>query len=973
MEKIKKSSSSVFAFLFIVLGLSCIMSISTFAQATTGYCGANTDGKNISWSLENGVMTLSGSGKMKDGQVLGEGEHYDVESIVVGNGITSIGKQAFAAFRSLETVSLPNTIEVLGESCFYDCNELSTVDFPSSVKTINRGAFAACYKLKDIDLSNVEYIGSGAFTYCRKITYADVSNAKTIGYSAFEWCVSLETVVLPSSLTEIPFDLFLNCQNLKNLNLPDTVTKVGKNAFSGCEKLQLELPPAIEEIGDYAFGATISEKNIVLPETVKVLGESAIVADRIVLPVGLTQMIYTGNLASSNTIIYCTNSKHVDYCSDFGYTYIDGTESRNIENCNLVMESTDNFYAGSDVEPKITVTYRANNKTVDLIEGFDYELNYTGNDKLGSAKATVTGINFWSGSLEQSFDIYGSADSFEVQLSESNFQYDGTAKRPEVSVKFCGSKLVEGTDYEVSYQNNIEPGSAIVMVTGKGYYKGSISKTFTIYKNSASEQGGSGESGGSTETTQTSGEGDSQATAVEIKADQFYNTKSLDSWFRIKIPANLCTVMVASNNVLHYSCEVLNSKGSNIRMDIPAGTTCASGFPNSWEITLREKYNSKYAKLINMNRDAWEMKDYTSGSVFQEGDYLYIHITADDSQSGYASYAGYDFIVLMETTNFKNQAKTIAFNTDVRAGSVLHTTDYYKFVAPFSGKYTLIEYSDDNIEHVKLQGGDGTTIQPDSDGIYKLLGGATYYVCTSGAIYNTTFRVNNQRVSYITLSDTSVTLNDKYNSFGLSATAYPENAVDRSVTFESSDPSVVSVSSTGWITGKKEGKATITVKANDGSGVSAKCVVVMRGPAKVGDKFDSGKIKYKITSMGGKKTVAVIGVNNTKSSGYKIPATVKYDKKVFKVLEIQSKAFSKCKNMKKLEIGSNVQVLKPKALMNCKKLKTIMIKSKSLNTVGKNALKGINKKAVIKVPSSKKKEYVQLFSKKGQSKTVKIK
>ena len=71
--------------------------------------------------------------------------------------------------------------------------------------------------------------------------------------------------------------------------------------------------------------------------------------------------------------------------------------------------------------------------------------------------------------------------------------------------------------------------------------------------------------------------------------------------------------------------------------------------------------------------------------------------------------------------------------------------------------------------------------------------------------------------------------------------------------------------------------------------------------------------------------------------------------------------------------GNGLKQIGAKAFFNCKVLKTITIKSKVLKKVGKNAFKGINKKAVIKVPSAKRKAYTKLLAKKGQSSTVKIK
>ena len=70
-----------------------------------------------------------------------------------------------------------------------------------------------------------------------------------------------------------------------------------------------------------------------------------------------------------------------------------------------------------------------------------------------------------------------------VTLSTSTYAYDGKAKKPGVTVKLNGKTLKNGTDYTVSYSNNIKVGTAKVTITGKGNYTGSVSKTYSIKNN----------------------------------------------------------------------------------------------------------------------------------------------------------------------------------------------------------------------------------------------------------------------------------------------------------------------------------------------------------------------------------------------------------------------------------------------------------------------------------------------------------
>lgn len=80
------------------------------------------------------------------------------------------------------------------------------------------------------------------------------------------------------------------------------------------------------------------------------------------------------------------------------------------------------------------------------------------------------------------------------------------------------------------------------------------------------------------------------------------------------------------------------------------------------------------------------------------------------------------------------------------------------------------------------------------------------------------------------------------------------------------------------------------------------------------------------------------------------------------------------KKLQKVVIGANVEKIRKNAFYGCKKLKRITIQSSQIKSIGKNALKGISKKATIKCPKNKKKQYKKLLKKKtGYKKSMKIK
>ena len=142
--------------------------------------------------------------------------------------------------------------------------------------------------------------------------------------------------------------------------------------------------------------------------------------------------------------------------------------------------------------------------------------------------------------------------------------------------------------------------------------------------------------------------------------------------------------------------------------------------------------------------------------------------------------------------------------------------------------------------------------------------------------------------------------------------------------------------------------------------------------------YTVGKFKYKVTDPDstGKGTVTLTGttVKKKKLKKLAVPAVVKINGASFTVTSIASGAFKGFKKLKSVTIGKNVESIGAKAFYGDKKLKTITVKSAVLKSVGKNAIKGIYKKARIKVPKQQKKAYKKLFKKKtGFRKKMKLK
>lgn len=151
-------------------------------------------------------------------------------------------------------------------------------------------------------------------------------------------------------------------------------------------------------------------------------------------------------------------------------------------------------------------------------------------------------------------------------------------------------------------------------------------------------------------------------------------------------------------------------------------------------------------------------------------------------------------------------------------------------------------------------------------------------------------------------------------------------------------------------------------------------------PNLIGQEFFVKKMKYKVTKVNADGTgeIKLIGTKKKKSdkkfTALKIGDTVIYKKQPFKITAVGKNAFNAYKKLKSVTIGKNIKTIGEKVFYQCKKLKKITIKTVKLKSLGKKAISGIDKKAVIKIPKSKFKAYKKLFKKKtGYKKSMKIK
>ncbi len=197
-------------------------------------------GDTLMWKIDEAswTLTIGGRGRMRDFLLDDVTEAWlvyrdSLRSVIINEGVTSIGNNAFYHCSNIKDITLPESLASIGSGAFKECHCLRDVVVPGGVKTIRFDAFAHCYHLRSCVLL-------GEVTWLDRYTFAR--------------CYELKRVTLPPSLVKIGEFCFLYCRSLEEIAIPEGVTVISKYAFQGCTALRhVTLPSTLKRIDDSAF------------------------------------------------------------------------------------------------------------------------------------------------------------------------------------------------------------------------------------------------------------------------------------------------------------------------------------------------------------------------------------------------------------------------------------------------------------------------------------------------------------------------------------------------------------------------------------------------------------------------------------------------------------------------------------------------------------------------------------------------
>ena len=207
------------------------------ADGESGSCGSG-----LSWSLNAGTLTISGSGKMTDFPESSMAPWYHLRDqilrVELPGGLTHVGSLAFYGCSALTAVSVPGSVDSIGSYAFANCTGMEILNL-GSVKTVAEGAFSDCYSLAALSLpGTLKTIGTKAFYRCESITSVTVpSSVTSLGMSAFGYCKNLVSADVQASIHSIPEFLFYGCNRLSSVSIPDSTGYISPYSFRGCNQL----------------------------------------------------------------------------------------------------------------------------------------------------------------------------------------------------------------------------------------------------------------------------------------------------------------------------------------------------------------------------------------------------------------------------------------------------------------------------------------------------------------------------------------------------------------------------------------------------------------------------------------------------------------------------------------------------------------------------------------------------------------
>ncbi len=711
-------------------------------------------------------------------------QNSGLKRIVIPNSVTKIGSNAFSGCKNLEEVIIPNSVVEINERAFSGCVNLSKVVLSKNISSLGSYAFNDCDKLTSIEIpkslvggDNVIFYGnSGPFTNCSALKNVSFEEGVTeICGNLFSECDGIEEIEIPDTVTKIQVQAFQN-SGLKRIVIPNSVTKIGSNAFSGCKNLEeVIIPNSVVEINERAFSGCANLSKVVLSKNITSLGSYAFNdCDK------LTSIEIPKSLVGGDNVIFYGNSGPFTNCSAL----------KNVSFEEGVTEICGNLFSECDGIEEIKIPDTVTKIQVQAFQNSGLKRIVIPNS------VTKIGNNAFS----------GCKNLVEVVIPNSvtkvgSNAFSGCENLNEVIIPNSVTEIGDNAFNNCRNLTKVELPNNLTKIN-EGVFKGCgkleqvnfPQNLITIYSYAFDQ-------------CQALREIALPNSIREIYSNAFRNCDAITS---IIIPDS---VTYLGSNVFE-NCEALvDVKLGNGLTSIPsyAFNLC----PSLEEIVIPYRVNTikqnAFSSCTKLTKVTIPRATTTVGNnAFSYPTKLTIYGVAGTYAETYANSIGATFVNQeVKATAVTLSQKEITLNRGKTAELIMSVTpaDFTDMVSWKSSNTDVATISDTGVVTAK---GVGTTT-------IRLTVGNVSASCKVTVV---------QPVTSIYLNKSSLSL-EGGQTYQLTASVNPSEAFDKTIKWSSSDDTIATVDENGLVTALKKGTATITVAAQDGSGITRTCTVTV--------------------------------------------------------------------------------------------------------------------------------------------------
>ena len=763
---------------------------------------SGTCGDNLTWSFDKstGTLEISGTGYMCtwSNNVPWGDYGYAITTVIINNGVTSIGNYAFFYCDSLTNITIPSSITDIGYNAFSGCRSLTNITIPNGVTCIGDGAFSNCNGLTDIAIpDSVIGIDSYAFLGCSSLTSITIPEGVTcIDEGTFSGCSGLTNITIPDGVTSIGDYAFSYCSSLTSVTIGNGVTSIGEEAFRDCNSLiDITIPDSVTNIGHYAFYDCISLAKIDIPDSLTDIGNFSFD----------NTYFYNDESNWENGVLYIGNVLYrVKSYIGGSYTVRDGTKI--IAGCSFY-----SFSAGIGARNLTEIIIP------DSVVSIGYEAFYgCSNLATITISDSVTHID------------YCAFDETAYYNNESNW---------ENGVLYIGKVLYKAKS-DLSGNYNIHEGTKSISCHA---FAGRIEEAACIELKSVNIPNsvidiGSFAFGGCISLT-----------SIDVDpSNKFYQSENGVLFNKGKTEllqypsAKTQTSYILPDSVISIGDHAFKNCSNLTTITIPDSVTSIGSYAFSYcysltNITIPDGVTSigegAYLRCSRLTSIA------LPNSIISIGNYAFedctalkdVYYSGTEEQWDSIHIGGFGNNTLKNATiHFQSSGNVkvsgISLDRSSISVSIGSSVQLNASVEPENAQNKTVHWESSNPAVASVSAGLVTA---------KSKGTAIITARTDDGGYTATCTVTvSQPVTGISLNQSSISI-IKGKTYQLSASIQPSGASNRNVTWSSSNSNIATVSSSGKVSAKAAGTATITVTTKDGS-KTAKCTVTVKNePIKV--------------------------------------------------------------------------------------------------------------------------------------------